>query len=189
MKDIIENEFNENIKASSLLHTITDEVVNSSKLCINCLKSGGKILLFGNGGSASDAQHIAAELVGRYKIERKGLAAIALTTDTSAITSIGNDFGYKLIFSRQLEAISKKGDVVIGLSTSGSSENVINALKLATVLGCSTIGFSGKKIGIMNQICDVTLNAPSNDTPRIQELHILLGHTICHLIEQSFEAK
>jgi len=187
MRDIIENEFNEHIKAALSLHTLTDALAASAKLCIDCLRNGGKILLFGNGGSASDAQHIAAELVGRYKIERKSLSAIALTTDTSVLTSISNDYGYKYIFCRQLEALANKGDVVIGLSTSGKSENVINALKLATELGCKTIGLSGQRNEIINEICDVNLNAPSNDTPRIQELHIVLGHTICHLIDQEFE--
>jgi len=187
MRDIIKNEFDQHIKAASLLHSLTDELAISAKLCIDCLRNGGKILLFGNGGSASDAQHIAAELVGRYKIERKSLSAIALTTDTSTLTSISNDYGYKYIFSRQLEALANEGDVVIGLSTSGTSENVINALELASELGCMTIGLSGKKIGVINDICDVNLNAPSNDTPRIQELHIVLGHTICHLIDQEFK--
>jgi D-sedoheptulose 7-phosphate isomerase len=187
MKNIIENELNEHLKAASLLHNITDLVAASAKLCKDCINNGGKILLFGNGGSASDAQHIAAELVGRFKIERKGLSAIALNTDTSVITSISNDYGYHMIFSRQIEAIANKGDVVIGLSTSGSSKNVVNALKLASKMGCRTIAFSGKKTGIMNEVCDLTLNVPSNNTPRIQELHIILGHVICHLIDQNFK--
>ena len=186
MKDIIENEFNEHIKVANSIHCLTDAVAISAQLCIDCLKSGGKILLFGNGGSAADAQHIAAELVGRYKVERKGLPAIALTTDTSAITSIGNDFGYNHIFDRQVEAIANKGDVAIGISTSGNSINVINALKLASELNCNTIGFSGQDGGEMNKICNVNLAAPSEDTPRIQEMHILIGHTICHLIDQEF---
>ena len=143
MKDIIQNEFNEHIKTANLLHKLTDDVANSAQLCIDCLRSGGKILIFGNGGSAADAQHIAAELVGRYKVNRKGLQAIALTTDTSAITSIGNDFGYDYVFSRQIEALANKGDLVIGISTSGKSSNVNIALKLASKLNCKTIGFSG----------------------------------------------
>lgn len=188
MKSIIENEFNDHIKAASSLNTLTDVVAISAKLCIDCLKNGGKILLFGNGGSASDAQHIAAELVGRYKVERMSLPAIALTTDSSVITSVSNDFGYKYLFARQIEGLAKKGDVVIGLSTSGESENVIIALKLASELGCKTIGLCGKKVGTMNKCCDISLNAPSEDTPRIQELHIVLGHTICHLIDQEFKS-
>jgi D-sedoheptulose 7-phosphate isomerase len=187
MKDIIQNEFNEHVKTANLLHNLTDAVASSAQLCIDCLKSGGKILIFGNGGSAADAQHIAAELVGRYKVERKGLPAIALTTDTSAITSIGNDFGYNHIFDRQVEALANKSDVVIGISTSGKSENIINALKVASKLNCITIGFSGQDGGEMNEICNINLVVPSEDTPRIQEMHIVIGHTICHLIDQEYK--
>jgi len=186
MKDIIKNEFNEHIKAVSSLHNLTDAVAISAQLCIDCFSNGGKILIFGNGGSAADAQHIAAELIGRYKTNRKGLFAIALTTNTSNLTAIGNDFGYTEIFSRQIEAIAKKGDVVIGISTSGKSLNVISALKMASKLECITIGFSGKDGGEMNEICNINLAAPSEDTPRIQEIHIIIGHTICHLIDQEF---
>ena len=187
MKDIIENEFNEHIKVANSIHYLIDAVASSAQLCIDCLQSGGKILLFGNGGSAADAQHIAAELVGRYKVERKGISAIAINTDTSILTAISNDYGYSHVFDRQIEALANKGDVVIGISTSGNSINVINALKLASKLNCNTIGFSGQEGGVMKDICDVTLEAPSIDTPRIQEMHILLGHTICHLIDQEFK--
>ena len=183
MKDIIENEFNKHIKVANSIHYLTDAVAISAQLCIDCLRNGGKILLFGNGGSAADAQHIAAELVGRYKVERKSLPAIALTTDTSALTSIGNDYGYTHVFDRQVAALANKGDVVIGISTSGNSINVINALKLALELNCKTIGFSGQDGGVMKDICDITLDAPSEDTPRIQEMHIIISHTICRLID------
>mgnify|MGYP000017515133 CR=1 FL=1 len=186
MKDIIKDEFNAHIKAVSLLHNLTSAVASSAKLCIDCLRNGGKILIFGNGGSAADAQHIAAELVGRYKTDRKGLFAIALTTNTSNLTAIGNDFGYAEIFARQIEALANKGDVVIGISTSGRSLNVISALKMASKLECITIGFSGKDGGEMNEICNINIVAPSEDTPRIQEIHIIIGHTICHLIDQEF---
>jgi D-sedoheptulose 7-phosphate isomerase len=187
MKHIIQNEFNEHINASNSLHNLTDNVANAAQICINCLNSGGKILIFGNGGSASDAQHIAAELVGRYRTDRKGLSAIALSTDTSILTSIGNDFGFKHIFDRQVEALANEGDVAIGISTSGKSENVIIALKKASELNCNTIGFSGQNGGEMNKICDLNLVVPSKDTPRIQEMHIVIGHTICHLIDQEFK--
>ncbi|MDB4598718.1 D-sedoheptulose 7-phosphate isomerase [Candidatus Pseudothioglobus singularis] len=186
MRDIIKSEFNAHIKVANSIHNLTDAVAISAQLCIDCLRNGGKILLFGNGGSAADAQHIAAELVGRYKTDRKGLSAIALTTDTSSLTSIGNDFGYKQIFNRQVESLAKKGDIVIGISTSGKSDNVISALKLASKLNCHTIGFSGQDGGKMNKICNINLVAPSDDTPRIQEMHILIGHTICHIIDQEF---
>jgi D-sedoheptulose 7-phosphate isomerase len=188
MKDIIENEFSEHIKTANLLYNLTDAIANASQLCIDCLKNGGKILLFGNGGSAADAQHIAAELVGRFKVDRKGLPAIALTTDTSALTSIGNDFGYEHIFSRQVDALANKRDVVIGISTSGKSSNVNSALKVASKLNCTTIGFSGQGGGEMNNICDLNLVIPSMETPRIQESHIIIGHVICHIIDQEFKS-
>ena len=159
----------------------------AAKICIDSLKNGGKILIFGNGGSAADAQHIAAEIVGRYKIERKGLPAIALTTDTSSLTAIGNDFGYLHVFDRQVEALANKGDVLIGISTSGTSPNVISALRLAKELGCKAIGFSGRDGGELNLLCDVNLVVPAKDTPRIQEMHIFIGHTICHLIDLAFD--
>jgi D-sedoheptulose 7-phosphate isomerase len=152
-------------------------------LIIDSLKSNGKIILFGNGGSAADAQHIAAELVGRYKTNRKGLSAIALTTDTSALTAISNDFGYENVFKRQLEALLNKNDLVIGISTSGNSHNVLNALDYAKSIHTKVVGFSGAQGGKMNDICDINLVIPSDDTPRIQEMHIFVGHTLCHLID------
>ena len=187
MKKIIKNEFDEHIKVTKLLYNIVDSVADASRECIDCLLGGGKILIFGNGGSAADAQHIAAELVGSYKINRKGLPAIALTTDSSSLTSIGNDFGYKHVFDRQVEALAREGDIVIGISTSGKSANVISALKLASQMNCITLGLSGNDGGEMNQICDINIVAPSYDTPRIQEIHILIGHTICHLIDLEFK--
>ena len=191
MQSIIKHEFSEHIKASqNTLDSIANQIETASKICINSLKNGGKILIMGNGGSAADAQHIAAELVGRYKTERKGLPAIALTTDTSAITSIANDYGFLHVFDRQVEALAHKNDVVIGISTGGTSPNVVNALTAANKLDCKTIGLSGKDGGDFNALCDVNLVVNSDDTPRIQEMHILIGHTICHLIEQeSFKSK
>ena len=162
-------------------------IEHAAKICIHSLENGNKILLFGNGGSASDAQHIAAELVGRYKNDRKGLAAIALTTDTSALTAIGNDFGYSQVFDRQIEAIANTGDIVIGISTSGNSTNVLNGLLQAKRLGCKTIGFSGGLGGEMNKICDLNLIVPSDETARIQEMHIIFGHIICQLIDNKFK--
>jgi len=187
MQSIIKHEFSEHIKVSvETIKSIGKPIEIAAKICIDSLKNGNKILIFGNGGSAADAQHIAAELVGRYKTERKGIPAIALTTDTSAITSIANDYGYLHVFDRQVEALVNEGDVAIGISTGGSSTNVISALKLANNLGCKTIGFSGKDGGEFNALCDVNLIAIAEDTPRIQEMHILIGHTICHLIELEF---
>ena len=188
MQSIIRHEFNEHIDTSlNTLNSITNEIEIAAKICIKTLNNNGKILIMGNGGSAADAQHIAAELVGRYKAERKGLAAIALNTDTSTITSIANDYGFLHVFDRQVEALADQEDTVIGISTGGTSTNVVNALSLAKKLGCKTIGFSGKDGGDFNNLCDVNLVVNSNDTPRIQEMHILIGHTICHLIEQELK--
>jgi D-sedoheptulose 7-phosphate isomerase len=188
MQSIIEFEFSEHLKTSkATLGSIGPSLEIAANLCIDSLKNGRKILIFGNGGSAADAQHIAAELVGRYKNERKGLAAIALTTDTSALTCIGNDYGYDRIFDRQVEALANKGDVAIGISTGGTSINTVNALRLAKEMGCKTIGLSGRGGGEFNTCCDANLVVPAEDTPRIQEMHIVIGHTICHLIDQAFK--
>jgi len=186
MIEIIKSELNLHNEVSLKMDTLFSLIESVTNLAIDSLKSNGKIILFGNGGSAADAQHIAAELVGRYKTNRKGLAAIALTTDTSALTSIGNDFGYENVFKRQLEALLNENDLVIGISTSGNSNNVINALEYAKSKHAKVIGFSGVQGGKMNDICDINLVIPSNDTPRIQEMHIFVGHTICHLIDIHF---
>ena len=188
MQKIIQNEFQNHISiANKTLESISDQIESAARICINSINKGGKILIFGNGGSAGDAQHIASELIGKYKVKRKGLAAIALTTDSSAITSIGNDFGFLHVFERQLEALAKKGDVAIGISTGGTSENVIKAISLASQLECMTIGLSGRGGGRLNKLCDVNLIVPAEDTARIQEMHIVIGHTICHLIDLEFQ--
>jgi len=149
------------------------------------IKAGGKIMFFGNGGSASDAQHLATELTVRYITNRAPIAAVALTTDTSALTAIGNDFGFEQLFSRQVAALGKKGDVVIAISTSGNSKNVINALVEARRMGIVTVGFSGKTGGDMAGLCDILLNVPSTTTARIQEMHITLGQMMCGALEQN----
>ena len=185
---MIKNHFNEHLEvAKKTLESNENNIKNAIDLCINALKSGNKVLLCGNGGSAADAQHIAAELVGRYKAERRGLPAIALTTDTSAITSIGNDYGYDFVFSRQIESLANAGDVVIGISTSGTSSNVIAGLETAKKMDCVNIGFSGKNGGDMNDLCEVNIIANSDNTPRIQEMHILIGHIICEAIDDYFK--
>lgn len=184
MNTIINKEFNEHIDtAIASMESISGSIEDAAKLCIHSLKSGGKIILFGNGGSAADAQHIAAELVGRFKRERKGFAAIALTTDSSILTCVGNDYGFEEIFARQLEALASKNDVMIAISTGGTSENVINALKISNKIKCKTIGLSGKGGGKFNDLCNVNIIVPSEDTARIQEMHIFVGHTICELID------
>jgi D-sedoheptulose 7-phosphate isomerase len=187
MKEMIRSELiGHQETINKTIETMQKTILSACELAKETILNGKKILIFGNGGSAADAQHIAAELTGRYKKERRGLPAIALTTDTSALTAIGNDYGYSRIFDRQVEALANTGDLLIGISTSGNSENVLHALKLGRELGCKTIGFSGRDGGAMNDVCDINLIVPSNDTPRIQEMHILIGHILCQGIESGF---
>ena len=168
------------------LASLQSHIYTACIIAGEALKNGNKILLCGNGGSAADAQHIAAELSGRYKIERRGLPGIALTTDTSVLTSVGNDFGFDRIFDRQVEALAREGDVLIGISTSGHSKNVIRALSLARQMGCKTIGLGGRDGGVMSEFCDVNIIIPSEDTSRIQEVHIMIGHIICQAIDDAY---
>jgi len=161
-----------------------------AQACVDSLKGGGKILLAGNGGSAADAQHIAGELVSRFAFDRPGLPAIALTVDTSILTAIGNDYGYELVFARQVQAHARLGDVLIGYSTSGRSANVLRAFETARALGVVCIGLTGNRGGPMRELCDHLLEVPSADTPKIQEGHLILGHILCGLIEKAlFEDK
>lgn len=155
-----------------------------SKLIAESLKSGSKLFFCGNGGSAADSQHLAAEFVGRFKKDRKPLSAIALTTDSSILTCISNDYSFDDIFSRQLDGLAKKGDILIGFSTSGNSKNIINALKAGNNLQMHTILFSGKTGGIANKLAKNSILIPSTSTARIQEMHILLGHIICEIVEK-----
>jgi D-sedoheptulose 7-phosphate isomerase len=157
----------------------------ASQACVTCLSAGNKILLIGNGGSAADAQHIAGEFVSRFAFDRPGLPAIALTTDTSILTAIGNDYGYDKLFSRQVQALAQKGDVLIGYSTSGKSPNILDALKEARYREVVCIGMTGNSGGLMRDLCDYYLDVPSADTPKIQEGHAVLGHIICGLVEQA----
>ncbi len=160
------------------------EILTVGKLIVRALKKGNKILLFGNGGSAADAQHIAAEIVGRFKKERKGLPAIALTTDTSILTAIGNDYGFECVFERQIEALCKEEDIVIGITTSGNSENVLRGLLKAKEKKAITVAFSGKGGGKVSKVADFCFTVPSDNTPRIQECHITLGHVLCEIVEE-----
>ena len=155
-----------------------------AKKIMFCYKNNKKIIIFGNGGSAADAQHFAAELVGRFKRERRALNAIALSTNTSIITALGNDYNFDIIFSRQVEAIAQKGDIVFGISTSGNSDNIISGIETAKKIGCCTIGLTGLSGGKMKHCVDYCICVPSEDTPRIQELHITIIHIICDLIEE-----
>ncbi len=164
---------------SALLSKIED----AATVCVQCVRLGGKVLLAGNGGSAADAQHIAAEFVSRFAFDRPGMAAVALTTDTSILTAIGNDYGYENIFARQIHAIGRAGDVFIGYSTSGKSPNVLEAFKVAREVGLICIGFTGNRGGAMRNLCHHLLEVPSAETPKIQEGHLVLGHILCGLVE------
>jgi D-sedoheptulose 7-phosphate isomerase len=159
-------------------------IAEMSSLISAALANGSKLLVMGNGGSAADSQHFVAEIVGRFKMERKALPAVALSTDTSILTAIGNDYGFESIFSRQVEALAAPGDIVIGLSTSGNSPNVLKALNEARQRGCRTIGLLGKDGGSIKTACDLALVVPSTDTPRIQEMHITVIHIVCDLVEK-----
>lgn len=175
----------DNLTAMSQDGALHATLAKVAGVCIEALRRGNKILFAGNGGSAADAQHLAGELVSRFNYDRPGLPAFALTTDTSVLTAIGNDYGYEHLFARQLEAVGVQGDVFIGISTSGRSPNVLNALRVARDKGLVTVGFTGRKGGDMPHLCDYCLQVPSDATPRIQEGHISLGHTLCWLIERA----
>jgi D-sedoheptulose 7-phosphate isomerase len=168
---------------SAVRQTLAEPFAALVDACVASLKSGGKILFFGNGGSAADAQHLATELVVRFRKNRPSIAAIALTTDTSALTAIGNDFGFEDLFSRQVEGLGKHGDVAIGISTSGNSPNVLKALAQARKMGLVTVGLDGGAGGKLSENADIALIVPSQTTARIQECHILLGHMLCGAIE------
>lgn len=184
----IKKQIRESVEIKQLL--LNNEIVlsciqDAAEMCIESLRKGNKIMLAGNGGSAADAQHIAGELVNRFGFDRPAIAALAISTDTSVTTSIANDSSYNFIFSRQVEAIGIKGDVLITLSTSGNSTNILEAIKSAAKKGIATIGFSGSKGGKMSELCNIIVKVPSESTPRIQEVHILIGHILCHIIETS----
>ncbi len=181
------------LKESSELILNSNFLISDIMRCVDLvtrsLKKGNKIILFGNGGSAADAQHIAAEFVGRFNIERKSLPAIALTTDSSILTSISNDYSFDTVFSRQCESLVSKGDVVVGISTSGNSKNVLNALKICKKRGAKTIGLLGNEGGKIKKIVDHSLIVNSTSTPRIQEVHRVVSHLICDLVEKNVGGK
>lgn len=187
-EDIVKRiEENISVKKSILSDThLIDTIERAATVVVNAIKNGNKVIFCGNGGSAADSQHLAAELIGKFYFNRRSLPAISLTVNTSIITAIGNDFGFDKVFARQLEGIGKAGDVLIGLSTSGNSENVVEAFRLAKELGISTVAFTGESGGILRNLTDILINIPSNDTPRIQEAHIMVGHIICELVEKEF---
>ena len=187
MQESIINLINESVRTFTNISKDQHQVVlieNITNTILNAFKSDNKLLLCGNGGSAADAQHIAAELSGRFEIDRKPLNAEALHVNSSFVTAVANDYGYEEIYSRMVEAIGKNGDILLALSTSGNSKNIIRAIEKANSLGLITIGFSGNDGGAMQNLCKYNLIIPSNNTARIQEAHILVGHIICKLIEQ-----
>lgn len=182
--DPIAREIRESIQTKqALLDTCVPVVREIADAIVKSLRAGGTLYLMGCGGSAADAQHIAGELIGRFKLERKALPCVAMTTDTSILTSIGNDYGFEHVFVRQVEALVSAGDVVIGISTSGNTAAVLEALRLAKQKGAVTVGFTGKSGGQLKDVAHVCLCAPSSDTPRIQECHITVGHILCGLVE------
>ena len=186
MNNLFTKNIEENIATIKAIASMEPIVNKVSTLIIEALTNDKKLLIMGNGGSAADSQHFAAEFTGRYKKERKGLSAIALSTDTSALTAIGNDYGYDFVFSRQVEALAKEGDIVFGISTSGNSKNIIKAFSAAKEIGCTTIGLTGCDGGNIKTCCDINLNIDSTNTPRVQECHILIIHTLCELVENHF---
>ncbi len=171
---------------NEVISSMQTEINAACELVVNTIKSGKRVYLFGNGGSAADAQHIAAEFTGRFVKERRGLPAMALTTDTSALTAIGNDYGYERVFSRQVEALANEGDLLIGISTSGNSPNVLLAFAEGKKIGCNIIALSGRDGGKMKSEADINLVVPSQTTARIQEMHILIGHILCTALDTQY---
>lgn len=185
MRDKIKDILLESIQVKEeMMRTTIDQIIEITNILITCLKKGGKIILFGNGGSASDSQHIAAELVGRFTKDRTSLAAIALTTNTSILTSLSNDYSFEVVFAKQIEALGKEEDVAIGISTSGKAKNVNAGIRQAKKIGIKTIALTGGNGGELAKLADVSIIVPSNITARIQEAHITIGHILCQLIEE-----
>ncbi|NDV69021.1 SIS domain-containing protein [Dysgonomonas sp. 25] len=185
-KNIITNQIKSSIEVKqAILHDprLIEDIEKAAEVVTKAYQNGKKTLLAGNGGSAADAQHIAGEFVSRFYFDRPGIPSIALTTDTSILTAIGNDYGYEKLFSRQVQALGNEGDIFIGISTSGNSPNVIAALEECKKKGIYTIGLTGQAGGKMAELCDITIKVPSMETPRIQESHILIGHIICCIVE------
>lgn len=187
--DLILQEINDHIAVAEAFRACAGVIETIAQKVIAALEAGGKVILFGNGGSAADAQHIAAEFSIRYRTNRAALAGLALTTDTSVLTACGNDFGFDVIYSRQIEALARPGDVVIGISTSGNSTNILLGLEKARELGCVTVAFAGGSGGKIAQVAELALIVPSPITARVQECHILAGHIICGIVDEHWSAR
>jgi len=189
MQTKIRNQIQESIRLKqSLSDELMEAMATVARQMVSCLQQGGKIAFCGNGGSAADSQHLAAELVGRYKRERKSWPAIAFTTNTSILSAIGNDYGFERIFARQVEGLLAKGDILMGISTSGNSGNILNAFQTAKEKNITTVAMTGVGGGKMKDVSDLLLAVPSSDTPRIQEVHIMIGHILCDLVEEALMA-
>ena len=184
MENEIISILDESIKVKEALKGLTSTIMKIAECVINAYKNKRKLVLFGNGGSAADAQHIAAEFVGKFYKDRDSLPSLAFHTNTSVLTATANDYGYDLVFERQVSSFVEEGDIAIGISTSGNSPNVIKGLKKAKEKGAITVGFTGQKKSKIEEIADICLKVPSSDTPRIQEGHITVGHIICYLVEK-----
>ena len=187
--DQITQIFEQSVDSLNKSISLKTQINDAINLIINSIKNGNKLIIFGNGGSAADAQHIAAELIGRFKLERKSLPAIALTTDSSILTSLGNDYSYDIIFSRQCESLVSKNDVVIGISTSGNSKNVELGMITAQKIGAKTIGLLGHDGGVIKSVSDISIIVNSDDTANIQESHRVIYHIICELVEKQLSEK
>ena len=187
LNPIIAERFTDHLDVFGKTMEQMDVIQLMAERCKEALKSGNKVLFCGNGGSAADAQHLAAELIGRFQKERRSLASVALTTDTSILTAVANDYGYEEVFARQVEGLGRSGDVLIGISTSGNSANVVKAALKARDTGMHTIAFTGEGGGKLKDICDITFAVPSKVTARIQEMHIMVGHIICELVEEEYD--
>ena len=183
----IEKIFSQSVNVIQKSQKLNPKIQNSIDTIIGCYKTGNKVITFGNGGSAADAQHLAAELIGRFKLERKSLAALSLTTDTSILTALGNDYGFENVFARQCESMVSKGDVIIAISTSGKSKNIIKGIKTAKSKGAKIIVLTGSGKNNLDKLADILLQVPSESTPRIQEGHRILIHVICELVEEYFK--
>ena len=191
MKNYIKDQIKKSYETKQAIYQdeiLLNKVVEVAQKCVELYRGKNKTILAGNGGSAADAQHIAAELVGRYGFDRPSIPSLALTTDTSNLTAIGNDYGYDKIFSRQLEGMGQEGDIFIGISTSGNSQNIVNAFEVAKNKNILTVALVGKDGGKMAKMADIALVIPSDSTPRIQESHILIGHILCDIIEKEIFA-
>lgn len=188
MQEYINAQFDELAQDITELKALTPEIEKVAQLCTQAIKDGHKVIFCGNGGSAAQSQHLAAELVGRYKLNRPAMNSLSLTVDTSNLTAIGNDYGYDVVFSRQLEGVGQAGDVLVGLSTSGNSKNVVLAFEMAKKKSIKTVAFVGRKGGLMKNMADYAIPVPADTSAHIQEMHIAIGHLVCDLVEKALYA-